>query len=233
MKPIIAITPDYSYELQKYIIAQQYVQAVKKAGGYAIAIFDDSDFSDSIDGILLTGGGDVNPLLFGEEPITENGEISPLRDDFEFALCQWAISKKIPILGVCRGMQILALCCGGSIYQDIYTQTNTNIKHMQKAPRFQGTHTIDIAQGSILYDIAQQKSCIVNTFHHQSVKQAGEQFLVSAKSKDGLIEAIEHKTLPFAVGVQWHPEVMTEDVIQQKLFQTLIQKAALHKRRLK
>ena len=104
---------------------------------------------------------------------------------------------------------------------------------MQKAPRFQGTHTIDIAQGSILYDIAQQKSCIVNTFHHQSVKQAGEQFLVSARSRDGLIEAIEHKTLPFVVGVQWHPEVMTEDVIQQKLFQTLIQKAALHKRRVK
>lgn len=224
MKPIIGITPDYRYELQKYTISQQYVEAVKKAGGYAVAIFDDSDFANCFDGILLTGGGDVNPLLFGEEPIVENGTISPLRDNIEFQLCRWAMTKKIPLLGICRGMQIMALCCGGSIYQDIYTQTNTNIKHIQQAPRFQGTHTVDIAQGSILYDIAKQKSCIVNTFHHQSVKQAGEHFFVSAKSRDGLIEAIEHKTLPFAVGVQWHPEAMVYDEIQQKLFQTFVEK---------
>lgn len=225
MKPIIGITPDYSYELQKYTLSQQYVEAVKKAGGYAVAIFDDSDFTNCLDGILLTGGGDVNPLLFGEEPIVENGDISPLRDSIEFQLCQWAMSKKIPLFGICRGMQIMALCCGGTIYQDIYAQTSTNIKHIQKAPRFQGTHTIDIAQSSILYDIVKQKSCIVNTFHHQSVKQVGEHFFVSARSRDNLIEAIEHKTLPFAVGVQWHPEAMVYDEIQQKLFQTFVEKS--------
>ena len=104
----------------------------------------------------------------------ENGEISPIRDDFELKLCQWAFSQKIPILGICRGMQIIALCGGGSIYQDIYTQTDSTIKHMQKAPRFQGTHTIDITEGSLLYKIMNQKSCIVNTFHHQAVKQVGK-----------------------------------------------------------
>lgn len=232
MKPIIAITPDYSYELQKYILSQQYVDAVKKAGGYPIAIFDTDDFSDTIDGIILTGGGDVNPLLFGEQPIIDNGEICPIRDDFEFKLCQWGFSKKLPMLGICRGMQIFCLCCGGSIYQDIYTQTNTNIKHIQKAPRFEATHTIDITENSILYHIAQQKSCTVNSFHHQAVKQTGDNFIVSAKSKDGLIEAIEHKTLPFIVGVQWHPEAMTQDSIQQKLFQTFIQKAIQKRRKI-
>lgn len=232
MKPIIAITPDYNYELQKYILSQQYVDAVKKAGGYPIVIFDTDDFSDSIDGIILTGGGDVNPLLFGEQPLIDNGEICPIRDDFEFKLCQWGFHKKLPMLGICRGMQIFCLCCGGSIYQDIYTQTNTNIKHIQKAPRFEATHTIDITENSILYYIAQQKSCTVNSFHHQAVKQTGDDFIVSAKSKDGLIEAIEHKTLPFVVGVQWHPEAMTQDNIQQKLFQAFIQKAIQKRRKI-
>ncbi len=225
MKPIIAITPDYSYELQKYTLSQQYIDAVKRAGGYPIAIFDTNDFCDSIDGILFTGGGDVNPLLFGEQPIIDNGEICPMRDDFEFKLCQWGFYKKLPMLGICRGMQIFCLCNGGSIYQDIYTQTNTTIKHIQKAPRFEATHTIDITENSILHHIAQQKSCTVNSFHHQAVKQAGNDFIVSAKSKDGLIEAIEHKTLPFVIGVQWHPEAMTQCTIQQKLFQALIQQA--------
>ena len=224
MKPIIAITPDYTYESQKYILSEYYVNAVKKAGGYPIVIFDNIDMPH-IDGMILTGGGDVNPILFGEEPILQNGEISPKRDNFEWQLCEYKKKKKIPVLGICRGMQILALCSGGSIYQDIYTQTNTNIKHIQKAPRFQGTHTIDITENTILYNIAKQHSCIVNSFHHQSIKQVGEQFIVSAKSKDGLIEAIEHKTLPFAVGVQWHPEIMTKDSIQQHLFQTFIEKA--------
>ena len=86
MKPIIAITPDYNYELQKYILSQQYIDAVKKAGGYPIVIFDTDDFCDSIDGIILTGGGDVNPLLFEEQPLIDNGEICPIRDNFEFKL---------------------------------------------------------------------------------------------------------------------------------------------------
>lgn len=223
MKPIIAITSDYTYEQQKYTLFQYYVEAIKKAGGYPIMLFDDIDFPNCIDGILLTGGGDVNPLLFGEEPIVENGEICPLRDDFEYKLCQYAFRNKIPMLGICRGMQIIALCSGGSIYQDIYKQTNTNIKHIQKAPRFQPTHTIEI-ENSILYEIVNEKSCMVNSFHHQSVKEVGPNFIVSARSKDGMIEAIEQKSNHFVVGVQWHPETMTKDNIQQKLFELFVQK---------
>lgn len=226
MKAIIGITPDYNYELQKYMISQYYVDAIKKAGGYPMALFDDTDFPQCINGLILTGGGDVNPLLFGEEPLVENGEICPKRDEFELKLCEWAISQKIPLLGICRGMQIITLCSGGSIYQDIYTQTDSKIKHMQKAPRSQGTHTIEITEGSLLHHIFQQRNDAVNSFHHQAVKAVGKDFFVSAKSKDGLIEAIEHKTLPFVLGVQWHPEIMTNHI---KLFEMLVKKSVGNK----
>ncbi len=220
MKTIIGITPDYSYELQKYTISQYYIEAVKKAGACPVVLFD--DFPQEINGIILTGGGDVNPLLFGEEPLTENGEICPKRDAFELKLCKWAISQKIPMLGICRGMQIIALCSGGSIYQDIYTQTDSHIKHMQKAPRSQGTHTIEITEESLLHSIFQQKSEVVNSFHHQAVKEVGKDFFVSARSKDGLIEAMEYKKSPFVLGVQWHPETMPNHI---KLFEVFVKKS--------
>ena len=103
-----------------------------------------------------------------------------------------------------------------------YAQTDSNIKHMQKAPRFLGTHTIEITKGSLLHSIFQQESEIVNSFHHQAVKEVGKDFLISAKSKDGLIEAIEHKSLPFVLGVQWHPETMPNHI---KLFEMLVEKS--------
>lgn len=225
MKPIIGITPDYCYETKKFMLSEQYVKAVEQAGGYAVLLCPNEAFPDFIDGLLLTGGGDIDPVLFGEEPIKENGEISPLRDDFEWRLYQQAQQKKLAVLGICRGMQLMAILHGGSIYQDIFSQSHTNIKHMQKAPRFYPTHSIEIAQNSILYKIAGADSCMVNSFHHQSVKEPGNDFLVCAKSKDGLIEAIEHKTAPFVVGVQWHPEAMTKCKIQRKLFEMFIKAA--------
>ncbi|HIT88261.1 MAG TPA: gamma-glutamyl-gamma-aminobutyrate hydrolase family protein [Candidatus Coprocola pullicola] len=225
MKPIIGITPDYSYEAEKFMVSQHYIKAIETAGGYPMILCPNEMFPDFIDGLLLTGGGDIDPILFGEEPIAENGEISPLRDAFEWSLCQKAQEKKLPILGICRGMQLLAILNGGSIYQDIYSQTNTMIKHIQKAPRFYGTHTIEIATNSILSKIANQNSCVVNSFHHQSVKEAGKDFMVCAKSKDGLIEAIEHKTARFIIGVQWHPEMMKKDKIQMKLFEMFVKAA--------
>ena len=224
MKTIIGITPDYSYELQKYTISQYYIEAVKKAGACPVVLFD--DFPQEINGIILTGGGDVNPLLFGEEPLTENGEICPKRDAFELKLCKWAISQKIPMLGICRGMQIIALCSGGSIYQDIYTQTDSHIKHMQKAPRSQGTHTIEITEESLLHSIFQQKSEVVNSFHHQCIRILGAELNIAAVASDGIIEAIESDCLPFVVGVQWHPECMWKTSLSMgELFHVFIEKS--------
>ena len=226
MKPIIGITPDYSYEAEKFMVSQHYIKAIETAGGYPMILCPNEMFPDFIDGLLLTGGGDIDPILFGEEPIAENGEISPLRDAFEWSLCQKAQEKKLPILGICRGMQLLAILNGGSIYQDIYSQTNTMIKHIQKAPRFYGTHTIEIATNSILSKIANQNSCVVNSFHHQCLQKISPELKITAAASDGVIEAVESTVHPFAVGVQWHPECMRgKEKEAEHLFRLFVQRS--------
>lgn len=224
MKPIIGITPSYGYNDNKFHISENYVKAIKQAGGIPILLFPSEEFPKFIDGIVLSGGGDIDPLLFGEEPLRNNGEISPLRDAFELQLAQTALERDVPILGVCRGMQIFAILSRGKIIQDIYSQTNSTLKHMQQAPRFYGTHTVFVKKDSQLHKICKKEHLVVNSFHHQAIASAGNDFVVSAKSADDIIEAIEHTKNAFAIGVQWHPEAMA-DVEQKMLFQSFIDKA--------
>lgn len=225
MKPIIGITPSYSYEENTYQIRGTYVDAIKEAGGIPILLYPDDGFPDFVHGILFSGGGDIDPLLFGEEPIKDNGEISPLRDSFELPLCWEGLKRNIPMLGVCRGMQVFCTVSGGGILQDIYSQTQSTLKHMQNAPRFYGTHTIEVTEGTRLFSLLGKKSLPVNSFHHQAISSAGEGFRVCARSKDGLIEAIEHTKNSFILGVQWHPEAMNEPE-QKSIFHGFIKAAA-------
>lgn len=217
MKPVIGITPSYNEANEDYIISASYFDAVKKAGGYPVLLSLEESLPDFIDGIILSGGGDIDPMLFGEEPIYENGEICPLRDQFEIWLCKKALDKGMPIFGICRGMQLLSIISGGKIYQDIRAQTNTRIKHSQNAPKYHGTHTVDIVENSTLHSIIKDTQIVVNSFHHQSLSKIEKPFIVSARSRDGLIEAIEHEEGRFILGVQWHPEKMSEQV-QKNLF---------------
>jgi len=226
MKPIIGITPSYSYEKNNYQLSAAYVKAVQKAGGIPLVLCPNEEFPDYVQGILFSGGGDVDPLLFHEEPLKENGEISPLRDAFELELCREGLKRNIPMLGVCRGMQVFSTVTGGGIFQDIYSQTQSTLKHMQNAPRFYGTHTIDVTRGSLLSALLGENSLPVNSYHHQAVSSAGEGFRVCARSKDGLIEAIEHTQNSFVLGVQWHPEAM-KDKEQSSIFRGFVEKASL------
>ena len=180
-KPLIGITPDYSYEKRQFKLSEDYTNAILQAGGIPVLLTPSScdTFPDFVDGILFSGGGDVDPLLFGEEPLLQNGEISPLRDSWELSLCQAALKKQIPLLGICRGMQIMNIAAGGSIYQDILVQTGTKLKHKQEAPRFYGTHSITAVPNSLLAQLLQNKKTAVNSLHHQAVEKPGKDFFAT------------------------------------------------------
>lgn len=224
MKPIIGITPDYDPRERRYKIHEDYIRAVKTVGGYPVLLFPEEGLPYLADGILLSGGGDIDPLLFGEEPLQESGEISPLRDSYELALCREALAQNIPLLGICRGMQVMNIAAGGSIYQDIQVQTTSDLKHSQQAPRHYGTHSIQLQPDTMLAQLFGTLTATVNSFHHQAVARLGTGFVASAVSRDGLAEAIEHTENSFACGVQWHPEAM-HTAQQQQLFQSFINAA--------
>ena len=187
--------------------------------------------SKYFDGFILPGGWDIDPVYFNEECIPETNLIQPERDKFETAVAGHAVIAKIPILAICRGMQVLNIALGGDIYQDIYTQTSTRIKHMQDAPRWYATHWIKIEKGSRLNTIVGTKCCRVNTYHHQAIRCPGQGVSIAARSNDGLIEAIDVDNHPFALGVQWHPEDMVNtDSRQNALFTAFVNEVVNYRR---
>lgn len=220
-RPIIGITPDYAYDTKRFLIHEDYIHAIQRAGGIPILLMPEDGFPVYVDGILFSGGGDIDPLLFGEEPIAQNGEISPLRDAYELELCKQAFLHNIPMFGICRGMQVMNIAAGGGIYQDIAVQHGSQIKHSQQAPRRHATHSIQVARDSLLYALWQKEHVVVNSVHHQAVSALGEGFSVAASSTDGLTEAIAQTEADFVLGVQWHPEAMRTQE-QDALFQRFV-----------
>ena len=211
-QPIIGITGNY--DAGKCTLLEGYYRSVLEAGGAPVIIppCDDTDMMvsllESVDALILSGGGDINPLYLGEEPLHELGGINPVRDWHELMLVRLAANRQIPILGICRGIQIMTAALGGKLYQDIYKESSATLKHSQDTERHVCTHTVRIEENSLLHRIFGTETLPVNSFHHQAVKEAATGFAVSALSADGLIEAvesIEHKSM---IGVQWHPECM-------------------------
>ncbi|OEH84936.1 hypothetical protein BHU72_07020 [Desulfuribacillus stibiiarsenatis] len=230
MKPKIAITGtamDTKYGYGTFL-NRAYSEAVIKAGGIPVLLpltFQDlcDEWLDSVDGLLLSGGEDVDPNRFGQHPIPKQGKITPDRDVLELSIIPKAIEKKIPIFAICRGIQVLNIACGGTLYQDINSQIPGTIKHSQNAPRWFGTHYIDIADNSKLHKIVQTSSMKVNSYHHQSIHTLGDGLEIVAHSSDGVIEAVEGTENLYILGVQWHPEGMWErDSLQFELFTAFI-----------
>jgi putative glutamine amidotransferase len=219
MKPIIGLTSQFEYSVSRKFnkLNYTYIDAVVKGGGVPIIIpilknLDDLDkYLDSVDGIIFTGGEDISPLLFGEDPTKEVDTICYDRDKIELELFKRAYSRGMPILGICRGLQLINVALGGTLYQDINSQLPNSLGHISTYNIEGGYHSIDIINDTILYDILGKEKINVNSQHHQSVKELGKNLRVNALSSDGVIEGIETTTGNFVLGVQFHPEAMIEE----------------------
>ena len=231
-KPVIGITGNYGeFECK---MGEPYYKSVLRAGGIPIIIppLDDTDAIintlEHIDGLLLSGGADYNPLYAGEQPSPQLGNVNAERDLPELLITQLAYNRQIPMLGICRGIQTLAMALGGKVAQDIYEARSKEqgadiIKHAQSGRRSEPTHSIVVESDSILQSIYQDTTLYVNSFHHQAVSEAGSRFRVTAKAPDGVIEAIESREFKSIMGVQWHPEELVEGL---PLFEWLVKQAA-------
>jgi putative glutamine amidotransferase len=228
MRPIIGITGNFDSDEDCFLLKSYYVESVNRAGGTAMILppVQDDDILECYislcQGFVLSGGGDIDPIFWGETPTPGLGEVSPLRDSFEFNLARRIITLKIPVLGICRGCQVLNVAAGGSIIQDI----TSDICHNQNAPRSYPFHAIFIEKQSRLASIIESESISVNSFHHQAVAQPGSQIKISACAPDGTIEAIEAVGHPFCIGVQWHPECLL-DLPSRHLFNALVNASSI------
>ncbi len=221
-RPLIGIsanTADIDLTLRRV-----YCDQIVRAGGVPMVLppVDDAEvlinMLEGIDGLVLTGGADYNPLWYGEQPEKELHTINSTRDLPELLLTRLAFNRQIPILGICRGVQTMAIALGGNLVQDL----KTPLKHSQDAPRSEATHSVTITEGSTLYGLYGQET-FVNSFHHQAVKDCGSHLYVVATAPDGVIEAVESTEQKALMGVQWHPEWMGGEGL--KLFEWLTQRS--------
>lgn len=241
-RPLIGLTANHS-DLDATLRDRYYKQIVA-AGGTPVIIPPVADKEvivntlEQLDGLILTGGADYNPLWMGEEPSTHLHGINRERDLAELLTARLAFNRQIPTLGICRGIQTLAIALGGKVAQDIQEEASPGtviIKHAQDADRSEPTHSVRIADGSILSGIYEGETIHVNSFHHQAVVQPGPHFRITATAPDGTVEAIESTEHKAVMGVQWHPEWLEEE--GRRLFKWLVDCAGnfhvakeLHKR---
>jgi putative glutamine amidotransferase len=209
-----------------------YVQSVKRAGGEPLLLrnFDDpATVLGKVDGLLLTGGLDVDPALYGEEPHATT-DTAPERDRFEIPLSRKAVEKDVPVFAICRGVQVLNVAAGGTLVQDIPSTVESTLDHSIDIPKNHLAHAVrvtpDSRLASSLGPSAPLESCGVNSRHHQSVGRVAPEFVVTATSADGVVEAIERPASTFCVGVQWHPENFWRTGEFAPLFQAFVAAAA-------
>ena len=235
-KPLIGMTGGFRQQdaqktegSQRLNISNAYTVSILRAGGLPVVLplTDDREavreLIESVDGLLVTGGVDVNPLRYGEEPLPKQGYICSLRDSTDLCAIHSAAECHRPILGICRGLQSINVAFGGTLYQDLSYMNGTPLKHSQESEPECAGHTVTIKQESRLFQIL-GGTIQTNSFHHQAAKRVAEDFLVGATTKDGVVEEIEKKSDGFVVGIQWHPELMAAsgDPVMQKIFNLFV-----------
>ena len=236
-KPIIALTLDWrdqaSYSRYPwYALRENYCEAVMKAGGIPILlphhIEETEVYLDYVDGLIITGGDfDVDPALYGQKPSANLGSVTVRRSHFEYEMVKQALKRNMPILGICGGHQLLNVVLGGDLIPHISDEIENPLEHEQKNPRHEPGHSIVIKSNSRLSKIMQMEETLVNTAHHQAIKNPGTDVIVSAVASDGVIEGIEYPNHPFCIGVQWHPEfIVTEGDF--RIFQEFVKASRLN-----
>jgi putative glutamine amidotransferase len=230
-RPVIGIAMRVEYTTDRFYLARFYSEAVEAHGGIPlhIPLIPNSDFIcalvDSLDGILLPGSdSDVDPALYGQDPLPGLGSIHPIKDSTDLALLQEAEARNIPVLAICFGMQSLNVSRGGTLIQDLHSQLPQAIKHDQGTPRDRKSHKVFIREGSFIHNLAGATSELVNSHHHQAVDKLGHDLLATASTSDGVVEAMEDSRPDrWVVGVQWHPELgWADDPLSSQLFGSFV-----------
>ena len=223
--PLIGITPLVDIERESYWMLPGYMQAVSAAGGTPVMLplTDDAgtleQLTDLCDGMLFSGGHDVSPALYGARPIPQCGTVSPERDAMESKLLQLALERDKPVLGVCRGLQFMNAALGGTLYQDIKP-----FEHVPHNDHWAKVHTVTVRRGTLLSRLLGQDTVLVNSQHHQAADRIAPELEIATLSEDGIVEALEKPDAHFCLGVQWHPEWLSDaDPAQQGLFGAFVE----------
>jgi putative glutamine amidotransferase len=238
-KPRIGLTMRLELETQRFYLGRDYSEAVAGYGGLPahISLIPDADYISGVlsdlDGILLPGcNSDVDPLRYGQDPMPQLGTVIPEKDETDLMVLREAERLKMPVFGICYGLQIMNVFYGGTLYQDVYTQIKDCLKHEQGLPTGRNSHSIEIEPGSLMNKLAGQDHAKVNTSHHQAVDRLGRHLNATAWSPDGIIEAVEGtKEDHFVLGIQWHPELSWKtNPLSGKIFDTFVGKAREYER---
>ncbi|MBI4240604.1 MAG: gamma-glutamyl-gamma-aminobutyrate hydrolase family protein [Candidatus Rokubacteria bacterium] len=232
--PLIGVSTSTTFgkDPERAYVNSAYLSAVQEAGGVPVPLppqLDDrsiAELADRLQGLLLTGGGDLDPATFSEPPHPTLSEVSPARDRLEISLLRRFMEARRPILAICRGIQVLNVALGGSLYQDVASDPGTEIKHQQSEPRDQPTHQVKVVAGSWLARVLESEELEVNSMHHQAVKALGRGLLSVASAPDALVEGVElddPDSSHFVLGVQWHPEeLVRRDPAARRLFRAFV-----------
>ena len=228
MRPIIGVLAEIDNELST-MVQNPYIHAIEKSGGIPVLFPYVGECKtierlvDICDGFFFTGGADIDPKRYGEEPRETIGDVQEHRDEFEFNVFQRVIKTSKPILAICRGAQLINVALGGTLYQDIPSEVQTKILHKQIEPKFSNSHDVRIMINTPLYEMMRTERIKANSFHHQAIKTLGDGLEIMALAKDGIIEAVYSSGRQYIRAYQWHPERLFEtDTKNRIIFEDFI-----------
>ena len=237
-RPVIGVVPLYDIQRDSLWMIPGYLDGIAAAGGIPVVLPLTEDeqarrqLANDVDGFLMTGGQDVSPALYGEERLDSCGETLPVRDGMESRIFQLCLERDVPVLGICRGIQLMNVLLGGTLYQDLPSQHPTETEHHMSPPYDRPVHQVEICKGTPLFDLIQTERMDVNSYHHQAVRDKAPALQTMAVSEDGLIEAVCLPERPFVWAVQWHPELSWRtDEKSRRIFEAFVGRCASERNR--